>query len=274
MNGRIYDPIIGRMIGPDPIIGDFTSIQDFNGYSYVLNNPLRYTDPKGYEYDPVTVYGEYDDWWNSHEFMHPGPGDIPRGGKGAGGPGGGNNPDVTVIGHLNPIFGLPWLYAGYLFWTRMLAVQSLVQENELETVTVHAFRPKKKGVIANQRAVSPNMMMASSDKRNPIQDKKLTPHDIKNLQRQGWVHRDKGDHGGQTDLWKDREGNVYQKPKNGAGPGEPIGYNLNDFSSVPQSGFSWQNIGFNPTVLKVGAIIGIGALIIITDGVAAPLIAL
>lgn len=65
---------IGRMIGRDPIIGDFISTQDFNGYRYVLNTPLRYTDLKGYEYDPVTVYGEYDDWWNSHEFMHPGPG--------------------------------------------------------------------------------------------------------------------------------------------------------------------------------------------------------
>nr|WP_199157907.1 polymorphic toxin type 33 domain-containing protein [Pedobacter sp. ASV2] len=118
------------------------------------------------------------------------------------------------------------------------------------------------------------MMMASSDDRNPSQDKKLTPNDISNLQRQGWDHREKGDHGGQTDLWKDREGNVYQKPKNGAGPGEPIGYNLNDFSTLHQPGFSWPSIHINPTVLKVGAIIGIGALIIITDGAAIPLLAL
>ena len=41
MNGRLYDPVLGRMLSPDP----FT--QNFNRYSYVLNNPLRFTDPSG-----------------------------------------------------------------------------------------------------------------------------------------------------------------------------------------------------------------------------------
>ncbi|MCD4792173.1 MAG: FG-GAP-like repeat-containing protein [Bacteroidales bacterium] len=47
MNGRLYDPILGRMLSPDNYIQmpDFT--QNFNRYSYVLNNPLKYVDPDG-----------------------------------------------------------------------------------------------------------------------------------------------------------------------------------------------------------------------------------
>lgn len=41
MNGRVYDPSVGRFISADPI-------QALNRYSYVGNNPLRYTDPSGY----------------------------------------------------------------------------------------------------------------------------------------------------------------------------------------------------------------------------------
>jgi RHS repeat-associated protein len=47
MNGRLYDPVVGRMLSPDPYVqmSDFT--QNFNRYSYVINNPLSYVDPDG-----------------------------------------------------------------------------------------------------------------------------------------------------------------------------------------------------------------------------------
>jgi RHS repeat-associated protein len=48
MNGRIYDPILGRFLSPDPMIQDITDLQNLNRYSYVKNNPLSYTDPSGY----------------------------------------------------------------------------------------------------------------------------------------------------------------------------------------------------------------------------------
>ena len=48
MNGRLYDPTLSRMLNADPFIADATSAQDFNRYSYVRNNPLKYTDPSGY----------------------------------------------------------------------------------------------------------------------------------------------------------------------------------------------------------------------------------
>ena len=48
MNGRIYDPITGRFLSPDPFVQSPGNLQNFNRYSYVLNNPLSYTDPSGY----------------------------------------------------------------------------------------------------------------------------------------------------------------------------------------------------------------------------------
>ena len=47
MNARLYDPAIGRFLSPDPYVQDPFMSQNFNRYSYVLNNPLRYTDPSG-----------------------------------------------------------------------------------------------------------------------------------------------------------------------------------------------------------------------------------
>lgn len=48
MNGRIYDATIGRFLQADPIIQDPYNTQSLNRYSYVMNNPLSYTDPSGY----------------------------------------------------------------------------------------------------------------------------------------------------------------------------------------------------------------------------------
>ncbi len=48
MNGRVYDPSIGRFLSPDPNVQDASDGQSYNRYSYVLNNPLRYADPTGY----------------------------------------------------------------------------------------------------------------------------------------------------------------------------------------------------------------------------------
>ena len=48
MNGRIYDPNLGRFMQADPVIQFPDFSQSHNRYSYVLNNPLAYTDPSGY----------------------------------------------------------------------------------------------------------------------------------------------------------------------------------------------------------------------------------
>jgi RHS repeat-associated protein len=45
MNGRLYDPLLGRMLSPD----NYThgGSQGYNRYTYAMNNPLKYTDPDG-----------------------------------------------------------------------------------------------------------------------------------------------------------------------------------------------------------------------------------
>jgi RHS repeat-associated protein len=50
MNWRIYDPEIGRMSSPDPIIQAPDNTQSDNAYCYVMNNPMRFTDPSGYSW--------------------------------------------------------------------------------------------------------------------------------------------------------------------------------------------------------------------------------
>lgn len=47
MNGRFYDPQLGRFLSPDPYVQDISNPQNLNRYSYCLNNPLKYTDPTG-----------------------------------------------------------------------------------------------------------------------------------------------------------------------------------------------------------------------------------
>jgi RHS repeat-associated protein len=48
MNGRMYDPLLARMLSPDPFVTNPALSQDYNRYSYVRNNPLKFTDPSGY----------------------------------------------------------------------------------------------------------------------------------------------------------------------------------------------------------------------------------
>ncbi|MFH0757880.1 MAG: RHS repeat-associated core domain-containing protein [Bacteroidota bacterium] len=52
MNGRIYDPVLGRFLSPDPYVQLTGYPNNFNRYTYCLNNPLIYVDP----------YGEA--WWH------------------------------------------------------------------------------------------------------------------------------------------------------------------------------------------------------------------
>jgi RHS repeat-associated protein len=52
-NARYYDPALGRFVQADSVVPSMESPQDFNRYSYVRGNPLKYVDPSGHE--PITV---------------------------------------------------------------------------------------------------------------------------------------------------------------------------------------------------------------------------
>ncbi len=73
MNGRVYDPLIGRFMSADPFIQSPGNLQSYNRYAYVMNNPLAYTDPSGYlswksvtkvfKVAAVVVIGAYTGYW-------------------------------------------------------------------------------------------------------------------------------------------------------------------------------------------------------------------
>ncbi|MBL4621776.1 MAG: RHS repeat-associated core domain-containing protein [Immundisolibacteraceae bacterium] len=50
MKGRVYDPLLGRFLSPDPIVQNTYDLQAYNSYAYVRNNPLSFTDPSGYSW--------------------------------------------------------------------------------------------------------------------------------------------------------------------------------------------------------------------------------
>jgi RHS repeat-associated protein len=59
---RLYDPDLGRFLAPDSIVPDPANPQSLNRYSYVLNNPLNYTDPSGHGFfDWLFGSGDDDD---------------------------------------------------------------------------------------------------------------------------------------------------------------------------------------------------------------------
>jgi|GEM_PF-3305815 len=57
MNGRIYDPLLGRFLSGDLVVQFPGDLQSFNRYSYVRNNPLTATDPTGFE-EPADPEGD------------------------------------------------------------------------------------------------------------------------------------------------------------------------------------------------------------------------
>ncbi len=67
MNGRIYDPLLGRFLSADPFVQFPNNLQNYNRYSYALNNPLSLVDPSGYNAVPTEkelLHGIYQDITN------------------------------------------------------------------------------------------------------------------------------------------------------------------------------------------------------------------
>jgi len=62
-NARSYDPSLGRFIQADTMVPSPANPQSLNRYSYVLNSPLRYTDPSGH-WGMDVHYGLTREWVN------------------------------------------------------------------------------------------------------------------------------------------------------------------------------------------------------------------
>jgi RHS repeat-associated protein len=70
-NARYYAPGIGRFISADTIVPDPTNPQQFNRYTYVLNNPIVLVDPTGHFSEAAIfeyLYNMYgDDWYSVYQ---------------------------------------------------------------------------------------------------------------------------------------------------------------------------------------------------------------
>jgi RHS repeat-associated protein len=58
MQGRLYDPALGRFLSADPIVGNAGFSQSWNAYSYVLNSPVDFIDPSGFECSSSTTVSD------------------------------------------------------------------------------------------------------------------------------------------------------------------------------------------------------------------------
>ena len=64
MNGRLYDFNLGRFLSPDNFVQSPSNPQNYNRYSYCLNNPLKYTDPDGEYWHLIVggIIGGFSNW--------------------------------------------------------------------------------------------------------------------------------------------------------------------------------------------------------------------
>jgi RHS repeat-associated protein len=70
MNGRVYDPELGRFMSADPFVQAPYNSQSYNRYSYTFNNPLSFTDPSGYQASGLEP-GECDRYGNCRATLPP-----------------------------------------------------------------------------------------------------------------------------------------------------------------------------------------------------------
>lgn len=64
MNARLFDPVLGRFLSPDTFVQTMSNPQALNRYSYVLNNPVNYTDPTGHFFSSLLAT------WALYESYH------------------------------------------------------------------------------------------------------------------------------------------------------------------------------------------------------------
>jgi len=104
MNGRIYDPRLGRFLNADPIVQAPFYSQSYNRYAYTFNSPLSFVDPSGFgaienlRNLPSSVERWADSGWQMlTDWMHE---NTPAEREFGGDPSGANTPVPTPQGNL------------------------------------------------------------------------------------------------------------------------------------------------------------------------------
>ena len=71
---RMYDLTMSSSLSVDAYVQSPDNSQNFNRYAYCLNNPLRFTDPSGWQYRPTPQKNNYIDY--TYQYLEPRDGDI------------------------------------------------------------------------------------------------------------------------------------------------------------------------------------------------------
>jgi hypothetical protein len=213
--------------------------QTLNRYSYCLNNPLKYVDPTGHQID----YGEFPfpmDWLQDPGawllltpeelaaiawYLNPPPleGDLLPASDSA------EPVDEPSV----PEWDNSGVEAGVVIVAAIAADDitgvGIVDDVVIPIVVIGA------GIYTiadNWDVICYNVSNWWNGLFKSEQDKKLTKDEVRRLERgTGETAEEiKGKkHAGSRELYKDKHGNVIVKPKGGKGPGEPTGYNINDY---------------------------------------------
>src|SRR5690606_974320 len=99
MNGRIYDAKLARFLQADPFIQAATNTQNYNRYSYVLNNPLNMTDPSGFLFKKLYKgFMKSSGVWHTHKLLNDhAPSFVPY---------------ISIVLNFIPVVG-PWISAAF-----------------------------------------------------------------------------------------------------------------------------------------------------------------
>jgi RHS repeat-associated protein len=242
---RYYDPTIGRFISADTIVPNPANPQSLNRYTYCLNNPLKYSDPTGQDEicnpyvlpywmisqmsseDLNYLRNNYDTFTYTMSTQQPIIPEMPR-------------PEVPLI-HISditsPDFNGTTFMSGLAFSGVLVAddptgvgffddvaIPVIILGAGIITVAQNwDYFSDKASDFSSWLSVS----FASS-----AQDQKLSADEVQRLESGSGETAEeiKGEkHAGQRDLYKKPNGDIVVKPKGGKGPGEPTGYNINDY---------------------------------------------
>jgi RHS repeat-associated protein len=200
---RDYDPQTGRFLQPDPFKGYLSEPTSQNPYMYCRGNPIKYSDPSGYDYNLSKQ--------QKIELIHA--------------------VGQTLSGYALMLLGGTMTGGGgAMSATGVGAIPGVPLSIEEAAVTGTGFTLGTTGLIKTAA-----ILRNASNGGGGEQDKRLSAGEIRRMEERGVKAEEvKKDYIGPKniscyDLFKDKEGVIKIKPKSGSGEGVVTDYNIKDF---------------------------------------------